>query len=162
MDDSFVGAYCVFLGNSLVTWSSKKQSVVSRSSCESGYRSLSNIASELNWIKSLLSELSLRLKQIPTIWCDNTSAAALASNPVHHTRTKYTEIDMHFVRDQLLSKVLKVSYVPTEFQVADCLTKPLNRAHFCFLRDKLGVTIAPIKRPQQEHTVTRSKKKKEV
>ncbi|KAK4264188.1 hypothetical protein QN277_025397 [Acacia crassicarpa] len=144
-DRRFVGGYYVFLGNSLVTWSSKKQAVVSRSSCELKYRSLANTASELNWIKSLLTELSLRLKNIPTIWCDNTNAAALAANPVHHARTKHIEIDVHFVRDQVLSKLLKVQYVPTEFQLVDCLTKPLHHSRFWFLRDKLGVTVAPVK-----------------
>ena len=134
--------------------------MASRSNTESEYRSLANTAAELCWIKSLLSELNLRVKRIPTIWCDNTSAAALASNPVHHARTKHIEIDAHFVRDQVLSKSLTVQYVPTEYQIADCLTKPLHQTRFCYLQDKLGVTVAPSKRSQQNKISDDTKRKR--
>lgn len=81
----------------------------------------------------------------PVMWCDNTSAAAIAVNPMQHSRTKHIEIDVHYVRDQVLSKQLRVGYVPSSEQVADCLSKPLTYSCFWFLRDKLGVTDAPIR-----------------
>ncbi|KAL0289057.1 UNVERIFIED_CONTAM: Retrovirus-related Pol polyprotein from transposon RE2 [Sesamum radiatum] len=72
------GDILVFFGDSLISWSSKKEHVVARSSAESEYRSLAHTASELVWLRSLLTELSLFSRQPSTIWCDNVSAASLA------------------------------------------------------------------------------------
>ncbi|PNX59866.1 putative copia-type protein, partial [Trifolium pratense] len=142
-DRKSTGGQCVFLGDTLVSWSSRKQKAVSRSSTESEYRSLADLAAEVAWIRSLLEELKLPILRKPVLWCDNLSAKALASNPVMHARSKHIEIDVHYIRDQVLQNKVTIAYVPTADQIADCLTKPLTQTRFNIMRDKLGVTMSP-------------------
>ncbi|KAL5757179.1 hypothetical protein ACOSQ2_021925 [Xanthoceras sorbifolium] len=91
------------------------------------------------WMTSLLSELGLQSARVPVLFCDNLSAQSLAYNPVFHARTKHIEIDVHFVREKVLSKAVSVQYVPTEYQIVDLLTKPLSSTQFDILRSKLTV-----------------------
>ncbi|XP_038895937.1 uncharacterized mitochondrial protein AtMg00810-like [Benincasa hispida] len=98
-----VATYCIFLGGNLVSWSSKKQSVVARSNTESEYRALASAFAEIIWVQQLLSEIGFKHKLAPVLWCDNLRADALAVNPVFHVQTKNIEIDIHFVCDQVLS-----------------------------------------------------------
>ncbi|GAA0163395.1 transmembrane signal receptor [Lithospermum erythrorhizon] len=91
----------IFLGNSLVSWSSKKQNVVARSSTEAEYRSLALCTTKVCWIQNLLKELCVSSSRVPTILCDNMGATYLAINPVLHSRIKHVEIDMCFVRENL-------------------------------------------------------------
>lgn len=134
---------CVFLGETLISWASRKQKVVSRSSTESEYRALADLAAEVAWIRSLLGELKLPMPRKPVLWCDNLSAKALASNPVMHARSKHIEIDVHYIRDQVLQDQVTIAYVPTTYQIEDFLTKPLTHTRFNMMRDKLGVTMSP-------------------
>jgi hypothetical protein len=129
--------FLVFLGNNLITWSSKKQTTVARSSTEAEYRSLAVGAAELAWLRMLLCDFGVYLASPPVIWCDNLSAISLASNPVFHARTKHVEIDYHFVRERVIRGDLKVQYIPTEDQLADLLTKALPSPRFLFLSHKL-------------------------
>lgn len=129
--------HCIYFGSNLIAWASKKQAVVSRSSAESEYRSLANAAAELIWLHSLCSELGVSFTSPSKLWCDNKSALALASNPVFHARTKHVEIDVHFIRKKVQSKIIDVGFVPSEDQVADLLTKSLPEADFIKLRHHL-------------------------
>jgi histone deacetylase 1/2 len=104
---------------------------------------LADLAAEIAWTQSLLAELKLPLLRKPILWCDNLSAKALASNPVMHARSKHIEIDVHYIRDQVLQNKIIVAYVPTADQIADCLTKPLSHTRFNQLKDKLGVVPSP-------------------
>ena len=127
----------MFLGGNLVSWSSKKQQVIARSSTEAEYRCLALATAEVIWIESLSKELSIPLSRSPILWCDNLGAGSLASNPVFHARTKHLEIDLHFVRDRVLAKQLEVRYVESSYQIADIFTKPLPATSFSFLCTKL-------------------------
>ncbi|KAH9652916.1 retrovirus-related pol polyprotein from transposon RE1 [Citrus sinensis] len=118
----------------------KKQGVVSRSSTESEYRALAMAASEVLWLKSLLTEIGISLVSTPVIWCDNQSAAALASNPKFHSRTKHIELDVHFLREKVANQNFQISYVPSSHNSADILTKALAYHPFHYLRDKLTLT----------------------
>ncbi|KAK1694010.1 hypothetical protein QYE76_010707 [Lolium multiflorum] len=93
--------YYVYLGSSLVSWSSKRQPTVSRSSAEAEYRAVANAVAECTWLRQLLSELSCPVDKATVVFCDNMSAVYLSANPVHHRRTKHIELDIHFVREQV-------------------------------------------------------------
>lgn len=120
---------CIYLGPNLVSWWSKKQTLVARSSTEAEYRSLANTAAEVLWIQSLLAELKVPF-QTPTLYCDNLSTVALSHNPVLHNKTKHMELDIFFLREKVLSKSIIVQHLPAQDQIADLLTKPLSAQIF--------------------------------
>ncbi|GJW17505.1 ribonuclease H-like domain-containing protein [Tanacetum coccineum] len=91
--------YYVFLGNNLLSWSSKRQPALSRSSAEAEYRGVANVVAETCWLCNLLRELHTPLCSATLVFCDNVSAVYLSHNPIQHQRTKHIEIDIHFVRD---------------------------------------------------------------
>uniref|UniRef100_A0A2N9JB37 Reverse transcriptase Ty1/copia-type domain-containing protein n=1 Tax=Fagus sylvatica TaxID=28930 RepID=A0A2N9JB37_FAGSY len=129
----------VFLGNNPITWLSKKQHTVSRSSTEAEYRSLATDVAELAWLRQVLCDLRLYLPSAPLIWCDNTSALALASNPVFHGRTKHIEVDYHYVREKVVRGDLSLQFISTHDQLADIFTKALPSTQFLLLCSKLLV-----------------------
>ncbi|PKU73341.1 Retrovirus-related Pol polyprotein from transposon TNT 1-94 [Dendrobium catenatum] len=140
-DRKSVSGFCTFLGPNLISWTVKKQVTVAKSSTEAEYRSLSAAASEVIWLRRLASELSIPQITPTTIHCDNTSAMAIAKNPVFHARTKHIEIDYHFIRQQLESGQITLEHISSQDQIADILTKPFSIARFLDLRSKL--TIRP-------------------
>ncbi|CAO2838095.1 unnamed protein product [Amaranthus hypochondriacus] len=90
-----ISCFVLLLGRSPISWKSKKQATVSKSSSEAEYRSMANASSEVVWVVRLLEELGLTSLRPVTLHCDNMSALHIAQNPVFHERTKHLEIDCH-------------------------------------------------------------------
>jgi hypothetical protein len=131
--------YAVFLGDNLISWSSKRQNTVSRSSAEAEYRAVANGVAEATWLRQLLLELHASLRRATLVYCDNISAVYMTSNPVQHQRTKHIEIDLHFVRERVAVGDVRVLHVPTSSQYADIFTKGLPSSVFTEFRSSLNV-----------------------
>lgn len=109
-----------------MSWSSRKQNTMSRSSTESEYKAVANAIAEGMWIQTLLRELGVKSPKAPRLWCDNVGAKYLSNNPVFHARKKHIEVNFHFIRERVLHKLLDIEYIPTGDQIADGFTKPLS------------------------------------
>ncbi|CAL9021646.1 unnamed protein product, partial [Prunus brigantina] len=129
--------YVITLGTNLISWCSKKQPTVSRSSTESEYRALSHACAETNWLCSLLHEPGVRLRFPVQLFCDNLGTTYLAANPVFHARTRHIELDYHFVREKVALGSHQVCFIPSVDQPADLFTKDLHKSRHQLLSSKL-------------------------
>jgi hypothetical protein len=132
-----VSGQCFLLGRSLISWRTKKQLTVSRSSSEAEYRALTSATCELQWLLYLLKDLHVESVKLHVLYRDNQSALYIAVNPVFYERTKHLEIDCHIVRERLNSGMMKLLPVSTKDQLADFFTKPLLPQPFNTLLSKL-------------------------
>lgn len=135
--------FCILLGSSPISWKTKKQAVVARSSAEAEYRALALTSCEVTWLQALLKDLGIADLPPAVLHCDNKSAIAIAANPVLHERTKHVEVDCHYVRDKINSGVITTVHTPTHSQLADVLTKGLSAKQHFYLLSKLGVQSRP-------------------
>ncbi|XP_070677808.1 uncharacterized mitochondrial protein AtMg00810-like [Malus domestica] len=138
LDRKSTTGFCIFVGGNLVSWKSKKQSVIARSSAEAEYMAMATTACELIWLKGLLSELGFPSSQPMTLMCDNQAAMHIASNPIFHARTKHIEVDCHYIRERVQSNIIQTRYTSSSCQFVDLFTKPLATAVFQGLLSKLG------------------------
>jgi hypothetical protein len=131
--------YGVFLGDNLVSWSSKRQHTVSHSSAEAEYRGVANDVAKASWLRQLLEERHSPPRRATIVYCDNINAVYLSTNPVHHQYTKHIDIDLHFICDKVATGVVHVLHVPTTAQYADVFTKGLPSLVFVEFRSSLNV-----------------------
>ena len=140
-DHKSITGFYVFLRDFLISWKSKKQSVVSRSSAEFEYRAMAT-TTEIVWLHWLLADLGVSLYAPTPMYYDNKSAIQLAHNTIFHERTKHIKIDCHFVRHHLQLGTISLPFLPSTLQLADFFTKSHTIARFRFLLDKLLMLLA--------------------
>ncbi|GJY88062.1 retrovirus-related pol polyprotein from transposon TNT 1-94 [Tanacetum coccineum] len=127
-----------FLGDKLVSWSSKKQKSTAISTTEAEYIAMSGCCAQILWMRSQLTDYGFAFNKIP-LYCDNRSAIALCCNNVQHSRSKHIDIRHHFIREQVEKGVVELYFVTTDYQLADIFTKALPRERFEFLLPRLGM-----------------------
>ncbi|GJW67248.1 hypothetical protein Tco_0121672 [Tanacetum coccineum] len=127
-----------FLGDKLISWSSKKQKSTGISSTKAEYIALSGCCAQILWMRSQLTDYGFQFNKIP-LYCDNKSAIVLCCNNVQHSRAKHIDVRYHFIKEQVENGIVELYFVRTECQLADIFTKPLPRERFNFLIEKLGM-----------------------
>ncbi|KAJ9557060.1 hypothetical protein OSB04_011674 [Centaurea solstitialis] len=142
LDRKSTSGSCQFLGDKLVSWTSKKQNCVSTSTAEAEYVAAASCCSQVLWMKTQLLDYGYKLKRVP-IYCDSESAIAITSNPVQHSKTKHIDFRYHFIKDNVEKGNIEMFFVQTDYQLADLFTKPLDEKRFNFLVSKLGM-LSPI------------------
>ena len=131
--------YISMIGNSCISWRSKRQSIVALSSTEAEYVSLSYATQEVVWLRQLLSNIGFKQTEPTKLYEDNQGAIGLSKNPKLNSRTKHIDIKFHYVREAVETNIVNVQYCPTENMTADIFTKGLARVKFEKFRDMIGV-----------------------
>lgn len=128
-DRHSISGYCFFLNDNgpLISWKSKRQSVISLSSCEAEYVSLALATQEAVFLRQLFADM-LNINQDVVLLCmDNQGAISLAKNPVNHQRTKHIDIKFHYIRSKIQDGSIVLNYVPSSDNVADIFTKAFSK-----------------------------------
>ncbi|GJZ93722.1 hypothetical protein Tco_0665925 [Tanacetum coccineum] len=127
-----------FLGEKLVSWSSKKQDCTALSTAEAEYVSLSVCCAQVLWMRTQLTDYGFHFNKIP-IYCDSKSAIAISCNPVQHSRTKHIAVRYHFIKEHVEMGTIELYFVKTDYQLADLFTKALPVDRFNYLVRRLGM-----------------------
>lgn len=138
-DRRSTSGYVFLLSGAAVCWSSRKQDVVTLSSTEAEYEAATSCACHCVWLKGIMEQIVLDQCECLEIFCDNTSSIKLSKNPVMHRWTKHIDVRYHYLRDLTNDEVVKLTFIGTEEQVADIMTKPVKLETFVKLRSLLGM-----------------------
>jgi hypothetical protein len=134
-----ISGFSFHFGAGAISWSSKKQSIVSLSSTEAEYVAQTHAAKEAMWLRSFVSEIQGKEKETLSINCDNQGAIALAKDNKYHARTKHIDLRYHFIREAIEDGKIKVKYIPTDENVSDIFTKALAKPKFQRFVEMLGL-----------------------
>lgn len=137
LDRQSITRFLVYVGGSLVSWSSKKKGTVTRSSTEAEYRAIATMTQEIEVVRSSLLELRVQVPFPMKIYTDNLGASFIARNPIAHIQLKHVALDLHFVRERTEKGEVIVEHIPRTEQWADVLTKPFPSNFFSILHANL-------------------------
>ncbi|GKF56772.1 hypothetical protein Tco_0170309, partial [Tanacetum coccineum] len=121
-----------FLGEKLVSWSSKKQDCTVPSTMEVEYVSLSACCAQVLWMRTQLADYGYHFNKIP-IYCHSKSAIAISCNLVQHSRTKHIAVYYHFIKEHIEKGTIELYFVKKDYQLADLFTKALLVVRFNYL-----------------------------
>jgi hypothetical protein len=138
-DRKSTSGYVFMLNSGVVSWSSKKQPIVTLSTTEAEFIAVTSCACQAIWLRRILQQLGHNQEGPTTILCDNSSAIKLCKNSVLHGRSKHIDVRFHFIRELTSMGIIEVTHCPTQSQVADIMTKPLKTDAFVKLRGLMGV-----------------------
>ena len=138
-DMKSTSGYVFSLGSGVFSWNSKKQEVVAQSSAEAEYIAAAGAANQAIWLRKVLDDLEMGPREATVIKVDNKSAISMAQNPVLHGRSKHIKVKFHALRQAEQSKEIKLEHCRSEVQIADIMTKVLQKSKFEDLRAQLGV-----------------------
>ncbi|CAL2244935.1 unnamed protein product [Prunus armeniaca] len=134
--------YVFTMGSGVFSWASIKQNTVALSTAKTEYISAAEATSQAKWLRFVLEDFGEEQIEGTQIMCDNTSAIAMAKNPVFHQKSRHINRKFHFIREAIQAKEIELVYCRTEEQIADILTKALPKDRFAYLRELLGVKSA--------------------
>jgi hypothetical protein len=138
-DRKSISGYVFMMNSSAISWSSKKQPVVTLSTTEAEFIAAASSACQVVWLRRILKSLTHVLSGPTVVYCDNISAIRLSKNPVMYGRSKHIDIRFHFLRDLVKDGVIELTQCSTHEQVADIMTKPLKIEVFSKIRESMGV-----------------------
>ncbi|KAL0387818.1 UNVERIFIED_CONTAM: Retrovirus-related Pol polyprotein from transposon RE1 [Sesamum radiatum] len=133
--------YFIFLGDAFISWKTKKQLIVARSTDEAEYRSLATTICELQWISCLLHDLRVFPPTLISVYYDNQAAIHIVANPIFHEQTKHIEIDCHLVRYKCKFCFILPTHVSNKFQLVDVFMKQLPVSALWPFLSKLGLVF---------------------
>ncbi|CAJ2668206.1 unnamed protein product [Trifolium pratense] len=131
--------YVFMYGNGPISWSSKKQAIVTLSTTEAEFVAAASSACQAVWLRRILDQLGQTQVGETVILCDNSSSIKLSKNPVLHGKCKHIDVRYHFLRDLTKEKIVELEHCSTQDQIADIMTKALKLESFCKLRDRLSI-----------------------
>ena len=141
-DRRAISGYAFIINGGAVSWSAKRQEIISLSTTESEYIAATYAAKEALWLRQLILQLFGINLSATTLFCDNQSAIALTKEHQYHARTKHIDVRFHFIRWVVEDGKLRLIYCPTEEMVADVLTKALVSTKVKHFAGELGLVAS--------------------
>jgi hypothetical protein len=127
-----ISGFAFFVGLGTISWSTKKQPIITLLSTEAEYVALTHASKDILWIHKILKEFSfLHSLSLPsTLYCNNQGAICLSKDPTFYGRTKHIDVHFHFIRQTISLGAINLFYMPTEDMTADIFTKSLSCIKF--------------------------------
>ncbi|XP_038704736.1 secreted RxLR effector protein 161-like [Tripterygium wilfordii] len=143
-DMKSTSGYVFMLGSGAVSWSSKKQPIVTLSTTEAEFIAAASCSCQAVWMRRILGEVDHEQSEATVVFCDNSSTIKLSKNPVLHGRSKHIDVRFHFLRELTNDGVVEMVHCGPQEQVADIMTKPLKLDDFVKMRSRLGMCTGSV------------------